>query len=48
MKVEKSVQSDHYPISIDLSIQWELKENELEASQDDKEEAAEIIEEARD
>lgn len=48
MKVEKPVQSDHYPISIDLSIQWELKENELEASQDDKEEAAEIIEEARD
>lgn len=48
MKVEKSVQSDHYPISIDLSIQFELKEKELEASAEDKLEAKEIIEEALD
>jgi endonuclease/exonuclease/phosphatase (EEP) superfamily protein YafD len=47
MKVEKSVQSDHFPISIDLSIQFELKEKELEATKEDKEEAQEIIQEAR-
>jgi endonuclease/exonuclease/phosphatase (EEP) superfamily protein YafD len=47
MKVEKSVESDHYPISIDLSIQHERKDKELNASQEDLEEAQEIIEEAR-
>ncbi len=47
LKVEKGVGSDHFPISIHLSIQFELKEKELKASGADHEEADQIIEEAQ-
>lgn len=47
LKVEKRIDSDHFPISIHLSIQSEIKEKELNASKGDKEEANEIIEEAK-
>ncbi len=47
LKVEKGVGSDHFPISIELSIQFELKEKELEASGEDHQEVAEIIQEAK-
>ena len=47
LKVEKGVGSDHFPISIELSIKFELKEKELEASSDDHAEANEIIEDAK-
>lgn len=47
LKVEKGIGSDHFPISVHLSIQFELKEKELEASGSDHEEAKEIIEDAK-
>lgn len=47
LKVEKGIGSDHFPISIHLSIQFELKEKELAASDSDFKEANEIIEEAK-
>ncbi|MGB6083730.1 endonuclease/exonuclease/phosphatase family protein [Moheibacter sp.] len=47
LKVEKGIGSDHFPISIHLSFKFELKEKELDATKSDREEANEIIEEAR-
>ena len=47
LKVEDFVNSDHFPISVTLSLRTEDKEKELEASADDVEEANEIIEEAK-
>lgn len=47
LKVEKGIDSDHFPISIHLSIQSEIKEKELNASKGDKKETNEIIEEAK-
>ena len=47
MKIEKEVGSDHFPISIQLSVKFELKEKELDASHSDHEEANEIIDEAK-
>lgn len=47
LRVENHVGSDHFPISVTLSIKHEDKEKELEASSEDKEEAQEIISEAK-
>lgn len=48
LRVEKGVGSDHFPISVSLSIKHEDKEKELKASSEDHEEVQEIIEEAKD
>lgn len=47
LKIEREVGSDHFPISIHLSVKFELKEKELNASDSDHKEAKEIIEEAK-
>lgn len=47
LRVEEHVNSDHFPISVTLSIKQEDKEKELKASSEDKEEAQEIISEAK-
>jgi len=47
LKVENGIGSDHFPISITLSIKFELPGKELEASIDDLKETNEIIQEAR-
>lgn len=47
LKVETGVGSDHFPISIELSIHPKDEEKELETKPDDKEEAQAIIEEAK-
>ncbi len=47
LKVEKGTGSDHFPISVHLSIRWEDKEKELEADTTDHKEAQEIISEAK-
>lgn len=47
IKVEKGVGSDHFPISIHLSLRTERKDKELESSTEDLQESREIIQEAR-
>jgi endonuclease/exonuclease/phosphatase (EEP) superfamily protein YafD len=47
LKVEKSIGSDHFPISIKLVISHEDKEKELDSKPGDYEEAQEIIEDSK-
>ncbi|MBA5628438.1 endonuclease/exonuclease/phosphatase family protein [Moheibacter lacus] len=47
LKIEKEVNSDHFPISIHLSVKFEDKEKELDATQSDHKEANKIISEAK-
>lgn len=47
LRVERGVGSDHFPISISLSIKHENKEKELDATYEDHKEAKEIIEEGK-
>lgn len=47
LRVENHVGSDHFPISVTLSIKNEDKEKELDADAEDKQEAQEIISEAK-
>lgn len=47
LRVENGVNSDHFPISVTLSLRQEDEEKEMQASSDDHEETQEIIEEAK-